>query len=134
MTETKKVNIQPNIMQNRKFRGDRLYKVAKIVVVLLTIYFVFNTIKLYYRLDRFQTLRDVCPYSTATSEDKYYTECRSNNLIIIHNIENSIHNNVFMAILLPALFFGGAALYRYIFPLNRKNSKLVKYEYKTRSH
>lgn len=108
--------------QDRKFRGDRLYKVAKIAVVLLTMYFAFNTINGYSRLSRIQMLRDSCPYATWLTEDKAYIECRSDNLIIIHNIENSIHYNKYLAILLPAIFFGGSALHRYLFPLYRKNS------------
>lgn len=98
-------------MKNRKFRGDRLYKIAKIVVVLLTIYFAFNAIDSYSGLGTAQMARESC------APNEYYTQCLKNSLIILSNIENSIRNNTFIAILLPVVFFGGTALYQYLFTI-----------------
>jgi hypothetical protein len=103
-------------MEKRKFRGDRLYKVAKIIVVLLTIYFAADIANAYFRKIRVEKAKDSC-------KDTGYTECIRLNYMILSNIEDDIRKNTYVAIFLPLVFFGGKKLFEYIFPSSQKNEK-----------
>lgn len=103
-------------MKKRNFRGDRLYKVVRIIVVLLTVYFAINTTDAYFRKIRIEKAKDSC-------KDTEYTECIRLNYMILSNIENDINRNAFVAIFLPVVFFGGKKLIEYIFPDKQKNEK-----------
>ena len=102
-------------MKNRKFRGDRLYKIARIVVIVLTIYFAFNAISAYSRLGRVREYPSECSNSKLE-----YTECLRLMYGTVNNVEEIVRTNAYIAVLLPTVFFGGMILYQYMFPKRKE--------------
>ncbi len=104
-------------MKNRTFRSDRLYKLASFVVILLTLYYSFNAIYAYTRLENVKKYPSECNKDYWKSD---YAEC----LVLMHgtvdNVAEEVGTNTFIAILLPASFFGGTLLYKFIFPAKKK--------------
>lgn len=98
-------------MKNRQFRGDRLYKLTKIVVILLTVYFAFNAISAYSRLDRVRQYRSECDNWKSD-----YTQCLRLMHGTVSNVEGIVRTNTYLAVGLPIVFFGGTILYQYLLP------------------
>jgi len=104
-------------MKNRTFRSDRLYKIASIVIILLTVYFAFNAFSSYSRLADVREYPSECNKEYLKSD---YTECLKLMHGTVNNVETNTRNYAYIALTLPLVFFGGTLLYKYTFPKKRK--------------
>lgn len=98
-------------MKNRQFRGDRLYKLARIIVVVLTIYFAFTAISAYSRLDSVREYPSECD-----NWETDYVECLRLMYGVENNVSRIVRTNTYLAVGLPVVFFGGTVLYQFLFP------------------
>jgi hypothetical protein len=111
----------------RSFNAKRLYKFLGVLVVLLTLYFAFLSISMYYyawghgdsmnyQVDFRDSNPNGCDYI------KYGITTHYNDCHYVYTITKAYNVNRFnlfltITILLPLIFFGGTWLYKYVFPV-----------------
>ena len=107
-------------MTKRKFSGKRLYKVAKTLVLLISISFlIVGLIRWSGFASQSTTLTqrwEACNNAIGSYDCPSY-------LNQITTRENTIAILFAIGILLPIIFFGGTRLYKYIFPVETKKKK-----------
>lgn len=113
-------------MKNRKLDSKRLYKVTRVLVVIITLIFVlklaFND---YYSEDRlraaYQLELDKCS-SIYDPDTLGYKKCKPDADNIFYTTAPTQWEDIILIVSLPALFFGGGWIYKYLFP-TEKNEK-----------
>ncbi len=122
------------MIENRKFSPQKLYKLARVVVIIICLgniglaYFFQNQVS-YYSNKEIKDLESCKKqYPTVGDADlKGWEFCitidpnadqKSKQLSIDYE-----YDQIKLAILLPLLFFGGAWIYKYIFPKGNDNEK-----------
>lgn len=110
-------------MSKQRLDKKRLYRLANILIILLTIYFLFK-----YRLDSVATNVGMDWNNPAfiNCETLYPRESQSRvNCMTkaIHDFNNKTSKDLLIILLLPTSFFGGTWLYRYLFPTIVKEKK-----------
>ena len=124
-------------MTKRKFNHKRLYKLGKIVTILLFIFCLFNffnslskylkTKKDFFNAD---LQHEMCSkfaggYQRSPEEYSKCTDIYLKDYVISYN---KFKKSSIITILIPILFFGGTALYKYLFPYKKKgggNEKIL---------
>ncbi len=92
----------------RQFDGNRLYKLAKNLVIFITVAAILYVIYAYPIVSSTKYLTDCDKYPINSAG---YTTCL-HFAITVHDIyEENLDHAITTAILLPLLFFGGTALY-----------------------
>ncbi len=96
-------------MSERKFRADKLYKLVRYLVIIIT------TISLLLAIGSFSRLTNLdCSkqYPPIGNDYIHFDACLDEQT----GYRDALFNNIKIAILLPILFFGGTWLYKYLFP------------------
>lgn len=105
----------------RKFSHERLYKLTKKVVIIVSILTLAYGIYMY-----FFGIDNILNNWKAYCGDLYkepsweYHDCMEVGLGEVSKIYNYIEKAFTIGILLPSIFFGGTWLYRYLFPQNNQ--------------
>lgn len=104
-------------MDKREFRADKLYKLAKITVLIVTIILLWNTYTSYVSWRNVNT-RSEYSYCQGGDTD-FYRRCYET----IHHFYSQAYEQfktlLTITIFLPAFFFGGTWFYKYIFPVKK---------------
>lgn len=120
-------------MTKRTLDGSRLYKLTKTIVLAATVIAIavmlytgfmsgFGTNILLGNWDKYCSLH---PDNPEIVKMTGYT-CIGTGLEEVYKFNSTCWMAFLIAILLPTSFFGGTALYKYLFPINKKVERLVK--------
>ncbi len=116
-------------MTDRKFRADKLYKLAIMVVILLTVFF---------GIKAYLSFQSVNYYNSTMTQDflkchkiwdpfgldpnqKQVSDC--DNALYFQPLSQAKHDfnfSILIALVSPILFFGGTWLYKYLFPVKNE--------------
>ncbi len=111
-----------NSIGKRNFNGERLYKLTKWVVIVVSIIALFLAVSSYMDVVNNTTLHsweDYCKQHPDISNDPLYS-CMATGLIQVDWIQNAMYKEFVIGIFLPLVFFGSTGLYKYLFP-KKKN-------------
>ena len=111
----------------RRFSGERLYKLAKRAVVIISLLAGIWSI---YALYTIQTGSIWKQWKSYCSEDyqpksRDYNDCMTTASFLEENLNKNLEKTLPVALLLPTIFFGGTWLYKYLFP-KMDSSKVEK--------
>ena len=116
----------------RRFSGERLYKLLRVIVIILTIMAILLASylhNLYYGSDHFyangtaQCYKLWPDWNTNDIAGKAFANCFSTVQSLQIGGQYAFDYTVCVAILLPLLFFGGTWLYKYLFPVKKPQIK-----------
>lgn len=110
-------------MSKRKFDGNRAYKLAKTLVVGTTAIAGMYGLYALYMIESDSILNKWISYCKLHPDTKELAStvysCMSTGLNQVGEISNLMYKSLTLAIVLPVIFFGGTALYNYLFPKNK---------------
>jgi len=107
-------------MTQRKFDKSRAYKLVKILVIGITTITGLYGFYVLYLLQSDSILKsweETCKNYPDTTN----FSCMGVGLDQINEMQNLMDKSLVIAFFLPIIFFGGSALYRYLFPKSEKN-------------
>lgn len=104
----------------REFKPNRLYKLAKIIVVGISVTCGAYALWALQQIESNTILHSWEQYCEKQPDTKEFLQigysCMGVGLEQINNISSLMYKTGAIAILLPTIFFGGVGLYRYLFP------------------
>ena len=108
----------------RSFSHDRLYKLVKRLVIIVSVLTWIYIALIYTSLENDTSLNSWKYWEEFCSEypiasDEHIT-CKITSYKFIDEAKNNMENALKIGILLPITFFGGTWLYRYLFPKNNQ--------------
>jgi hypothetical protein len=111
-------------MTERKLDSGRLYKVVKMLVLAITAIAIIVTLDTGYQAG-FGTdnlLHKWEKYCAQNPDDPELTgiSCMLIGLEEVHQVNDTFFKAFLVTILLPTIFFGGTAFYKYLFPVKTK--------------
>lgn len=112
----------------RKLDTHRLYRLTKIVVIIVTILSIAIALLTNYQRFSYQFGYDEAKYSFQAaidcsknySKDADVNRCLDEETKPWRDTENLANNSALIAIFLPLIFFGGGWIYKYLFPTVHK--------------
>lgn len=105
-------------MVQRKFSSSRLYRLAKIIVIGVSILCGLYAIWAYSQIGTnvmLHSWQNYCSNTHGFQTDSYWS-CMGVGFEQINSVQILMYKTGMTAILLPVLFFGGGWLVRYLFP------------------
>ncbi len=100
-------------MKKRRLDNKRLYRLAKIIVLIITSISAILAIYWLYLLESNTLLHS---WESFCTKSPTYLDCMSLGMRQINNVQNMFDKASIVAIGLPIIFFGGTALFKYLFP------------------
>lgn len=111
----------------RKFSPKKLYKLAKILVIIIVVLSLFMAAASYNRINSndFTQMINNCNqlYPTRISDEtelSLWSGCHKSAYDVLQLQQEIFQNAVAVAVLLPLIFFGGTWFFKYIFPMKDK--------------
>lgn len=108
-------------MTQQRFRSDRLYKLLKFGVVLLTIFLILKLVVNQSMRDPFADIHGILDCNILYERGTPHNEdCKKKVVDEFKDSKNQPFKNILIIIAIPTLFFGGNWLYKYLLPLKEK--------------
>ncbi len=106
-------------MSDRKFNIGRLYKLTKVTIISISVLLFLLSLP---GLRFFPTFSNYSiKWVDSLCKDSPYAFCKVAAWSTVTDIQNSTLRMLGIAFVLPVLFFGGARLYKYLFPIKEKD-------------
>lgn len=107
----------------RKFNSGRLYKVARTIIIILSVLGIiwFGYLKLNYenRVEEYGRNFTQCNINYFSDHLKREYVCQKQYNEALYFYDNILTYSFCLGFILPIVFFGGAAIYKYIFPVKK---------------